>query len=202
MGCFETIIFAAPGRDEAHTQLRRSIAESDLGDVAMMLHPPEVSAWEHWEAVHRRAAAAKTPFVLVLEDDVLVNRHIRHNIETWEWKDHPSFGAGWLFNVGGYNDGQDCWLGQERWFCAQGILYPTRRLPQYIKEVLARKRRERRIRAGSWDSRIVASIRGFGLRIRVHGPPLVEHLDDLPSALGNARGGRTTNGTFDAEWRR
>jgi hypothetical protein len=198
---FSTFVLACPGRDEHHRKLFDSIAASDLGEVDFCLHPEGMTAWEHWEATHRKAAEAPTPFVLVLEDDCLVNRHLRHNLETWRWKHDPNFGAGWLFNPGGWGGLREAWYnGPWEWYGTVGVLYRTEQLTGIVDRALSRRRET----GTAWDHAVAWAVHMQGFRIRVHSPTLVEHLDQLPSALGNPphEKYRTSWGTFRQDWRR
>lgn len=196
----EVFVFAAPGRDDAHALSQASLRASDIGDAfTVLMHPPELKPEEHWRAVHERAAKAKSEFVLVLEDDVLVNAHILHNIETWRWKhDERVFGAGWLYNAGGYSQ-KDCWYsGDWEWHGTCGVLFKTARLPFLIEHAWPRI-----VDGKPWDCSLAWACHLEGRRIRVHAPSLVEHLWGLPSKIGTVSGSRrNSGGTFKQDWRR
>lgn len=135
---------------------------------------------------------APTPLVLVLEDDCLVAPNLLHSILSWRWPWHPEFGAGFLYNPGGYAS-TDCWYeGRPGWYGTVAVLFRTADLPSYVESSLKHFPRP-------WDVALTRSLHRLGRRIRVHYPALVEHPDDVPSAVGNRQGStpmRTSNGTY------
>ena len=196
----DVVIFASPGRDEAHRRMFGSVEASDIGKrYTVSMHPEGKTAFEHWRDTHLLASRSKEEFVLVLEDDVLVNRFIVSNLETWHWKWHKDFGGGWAYNPGAYSQ-KDVWYrGAKPWAMTPGVLYRTRDLPGLI-DIAWRKMTEGLV----WDCSMAWACESNGKRIRVHYPSLVEHLNDLPSKLGNPNKTaiRTSRGTFDVGWRR
>lgn len=196
----EVIVLAAPGRDEAHERLFSSLRASDVGDrYTVSMHPAGLPKNDHWRATHEIAAKSSTELVLVIEDDVVVNRHILENAETWRWPLERAFGAGWLYNPGGYST-KDVWYGGPwEWAMTQAVLYRTEALPKLIERAWKRMRERM-----PWDSAVAWAAHLDGNRIRVHYPSLVEHQNDLPSIVGAERGcvQRTSRGTFQEAWRR
>jgi len=201
LGGTEVIVFAAPGRSEAHALSYASIRASDIGEnFTISEHPPGITAAEHWKATHELAAQAKGEFVVVLEDDVLVNQHFLYNIETWRYPhDEKTFGAGWLYTPGGYGRRDTWYSGTWEWYGTCGVLYKTSRLPFLIEKAWDRMQTFGR----PWDLAIAWACHLDGRRLRVPHPALVEHLNELPSKLGNATGGlRNSGGTFSKDWKR
>ncbi|HZF12457.1 MAG TPA: hypothetical protein VFE33_27015 [Thermoanaerobaculia bacterium] len=199
----EVFVWGLPHREPHHTLLRESLAASDVGPVTWLLHPPGQTAWEHWEESHRRAAASPADLVLLLEDDVIVNRHLRHNVETWGWPNDPDFAAGWLYNPGGYAQ-EDRWYDDgPNWYGTCAVLVAPDRLRRYVDEALKICQGSGQDWDKDWDNCFCQAILRHG-RIRTHYPSLTEHLDELPSAMGNLPSprSRTSRGTFDRDWRR
>lgn len=163
------------------------------------MHPEGIDRDDHWRATHELAAKASTELVLIVEDDILVNRHILENSETWRWPLDRDYGAGWLYNPGGYST-KDVWYqGPWEWAMTQAVLYRTEALPKLIDYAWSR------MRGGMpWDCAMAWAAHQGGKRIRVHYPSLAEHLNDAPSVLGNQKGSvlRTSRGTFSEDWRR
>ena len=195
----DVVVLAAPRR-EAHKLCFRSLRKSDIGNrMNISMHPEGVAKNDHWRATHELAAKASSELVLVVEDDILVNSHILENAETWRWPLDRNFGAGWLYNPGGYST-RDVWYqGPWEWAMTQAVLYRTEDLPELIEFAWKRM-------AGGmpWDCAMAWAAHQHGRKIRVHYPSLAEHLNDFPSAVGNGKGSvlRTSRGTFDAGWRR
>jgi hypothetical protein len=199
MTTLEVFVWGIPDREPHHTLLRESLAASDVGEVTWLFHPPGKTAWEHWEEVHRTAARSRADLVLLLEDDVIVNRHLRHNVETWGWPRDPEFAAGWLYNAGGYAQ-QDQWYdGGSNWYGTCAVLVSPARLGGFVDQA-----KELQVADNPhWDNCFCQAILKNG-KIRIHYPSLAEHLDELPSAVGNPPSprARTSRGTFDRDWRR
>ena len=199
----EVVVFAAPGRDEAHRRCFASIEASDIGkNYQVSMHPPGVDRDDHWRATHELAAKATSEFVLVLEGDVFVNRFILENIASWRWKHNKDFGAGWVYRPGGYAHMKDTWyVGMRPWAMTPGVLYKTASLPAVIESAWAKMKGPKPM---PWDCAAAWGVTENGKRIRVHAPSLVEHMNDVPSKLGNPNKSslRTSGGTFREMWRR
>ena len=204
-------VLATPGRNGAHDRLVSSLEEaSDRGspiwvdygrwlELHWFTQPPEVSPVDHWRATH--LAPCDTDLLLVLEDDAIVNRHLLHNIQTWRWPYDKDFGAGWLYNPGGYTQKDTWYTGPPAWHGTVGVLYPAALMPKLVERAWVT------IQQGeAWDLAMSRAVMLLGKRIRVHFPALVEHQHDVPSVIqkgGNLSSSlRTSRGTFDREWRR
>jgi len=203
----EVIVLAAPGRDEAHRRCYASIEASDIGkDYAAYENPRDVPPRTHWECVLTHAANAETEFVLVLEDDCLVNRHILHNCRTWPATRDKHFGCGFLYKPGGYPQKVEGWYTQGTdWYGTVAVLYRTELLADFIDSAMKWMESHD---SNAWDCAITRAVLTGGYGIRVHEPCIAEHLHDVPSAAGNVGNPehdyyyRSSRGTFDAEWRR
>jgi hypothetical protein len=87
------------GREPVLNGLRSSLEASDVGiEYTVMMHPPGHTVVEHFLAVLAAMRDADTDLVLRLEDDAVVNRHVRHNLTTWPAIHRPDFGAGWAMS--------------------------------------------------------------------------------------------------------
>lgn len=197
----EVIVFAAPNR-AAHEKCFASIEASDIGkNYVVSMHPEGVSRNDHWLATHQLACRASSEFVVVLEDDVLVNRYILENVDSWRWKEHKDFGAGWIYNAGGYSDRDTWYRGPQAWAMTPGVVYRTSELPKLIQIAWLKMHDHNPM---PWDCAIAYAAHGGGKRIRVHYPSLVEHQNEFPSVLGNPSKSvlRTSRGTFRQDFRR
>jgi len=190
------LVFAVPWR-ESHEKCFASIEVSDIGkNYTVCRHPEGMHKNDHWRETHLLAAQSETDLVLVLEDDVIVNRNILHNVSTWCWPKHKEFRAGWLMNVGA-RSGYDEWFEGNEWCCTQGVVYRPSKLGKLVDIAW-----ERMKDGTPWDLAISWAANREG-RIRTHVPSLVEHLDHMPSVVGNQPGElRTSRGTFDEKWKR
>lgn len=98
-----------------------SIEESDIGTDYLLVKDDNdwnngsaykrLQAWwgEQWQAAADAAEVAGCPWILRLEDDVEVNRHIKHNVLHWEALKDPNFAYGTLFH-------RDCWKEGEQYY--------------------------------------------------------------------------------------
>jgi hypothetical protein len=57
----------------------------------------QLTWFKFWRDMLEAADVRKCEYILRLEDDVLVNEHILHNLATWPALNHPKFGFGTLF---------------------------------------------------------------------------------------------------------
>lgn len=206
-----TVIVQSVPERPSWPETRASIEASDIGTAyEVALQRPDVEPRGHFLELLDRAARAPTPWILRLEDDVLVNKSIIHNLETWPAKDDPRFGIGWLFDAGGTtrttHDRMYQRPGKDRWHrgklhCCQGVIMRTEDIPELRKACAAWF--ERHPGRLSQDIALSETVTAMGRAICVHGPPLVEHLANYPSTLGNARmRWHTTEGAFRSDWRR
>ena len=86
-----------------------SIEASDIGRGYVQVHdkplrtfPDEYPALQQWWSettleMATAAYAAGKPWILRLEDDIIINRHILHNLSMWSALRDPLFGLGTLF---------------------------------------------------------------------------------------------------------
>jgi hypothetical protein len=206
-----TVIVQAVPERPAWAETRRSIEDSDIATAyEVALQRPDLEPRDHFLNVLELAANAPTDWVLRLEDDVAVNRHILHNLWTWPALQDPRFGAGWLFDAGGttrtVHDRMYQRVGTDRWHrgklhCCQGVLLRRsdaavlrERCSEWFGRVPGRL---------SQDLALSESVTALGKEICIHAPPLVEHLVEYPSTLGNPRmRWHTTEGAFKRDWRR
>ena len=113
--CVKFWIHTSPARagSDCLEQTLRSLRESDIGDeFEVCLGPPasthtvaEMNQW--WMDTLLRKATESTSdggrgYVVRFEDDIIVNRHILHNVKTWPALGQANFGMGDLFNADSY----------------------------------------------------------------------------------------------------
>lgn len=205
-----TFVQTVPRRP-SWAECKASIEASDIGtDYTVLEQASHTSPRQHFLYVLYRMSAAKTPWVLRLEDDVEVNRHIRENIATWDAKAEVDFGAGWLFDPGGTtrttHDRLYQRIGKDRWHsgelhCCQGVLLPREHIPLLM--MLCNQWFTDNPGVLAQDIALSRAVCALGRRICVHAPPLVEHLIKYTSTLGHANTrSHTTEGAFRLKWKR
>ena len=204
------VIQAMPGRPALEKTLA-SLRASDLPDPTILYQPPDRTPVEFFLSVLDWMAQSPAELVLRLEDDVLVNQHSLHNIETWTAPhDAERFGMGWLFDPGGTTQSVHDKIYQrvgetDRWHCggllhgALGTLAWTRDMPeirQYAAEYLAEH-------GAVFDLALAHAVMRRGRCICVHAPSLLEHQEST-SAFGHFTHPvhDTSNGSFFSSWRR
>ena len=87
------------GRSEhARAATIRSLDASDAaGRYEVMCQPTDAHRDDFYiNALRSICVYDGIDYMLRLEDDVLVNRHLLHNISRWKAPQHSRFGAGWL----------------------------------------------------------------------------------------------------------
>jgi hypothetical protein len=93
------VVHTHVGRMDHLQPLRDSIDASDIEHCEVSCQPPTTNNYLkmlHWLTL-LNASAERLPYVLRLEDDVVVNRHILYNLCTWSALRDPDFGMGCLF---------------------------------------------------------------------------------------------------------
>jgi hypothetical protein len=194
-----------------------SLMASDIGSDCDVLEcpmglAPVINAW--WEQTWRELADAAAPdeYLVRLEDDVVVNRHIRHNIETWSALKEPDFGLGVLFNS------DRIWppLPQMKnrkpsgALCRMDVDIPggcgqvlrADRVHAIMDRVSDAQRREGP-RAVMFDFGLSRATRYAGYFAYCHEPSLVNcHEGATVSTLGGAPDNNWSDKSYDAEWKR
>lgn len=204
---------------------RESLAASDVGVYATVEQKPGQNPQQVFLDGWRRVAkaAAGCSHVLRLEDDVLVNRHLRHNLERWAALDEPNFGAGWLYCHEGVRDdlrndgGGRAWARGPlsgdlfrlvpRLHGAQGVLLPARNLDRIIAraEMLTAELLDAPCGPDdpaliNFDISLSSAVWATGTRVYLHEPALVGDVPDVESASGNVRPGGSSR--FSPDFRR
>ncbi len=189
-------VHTCPPRDEARAETLASLDRSDAeGRYRIEREPEGAIAFAHHVAAFERAEKAcqgadGARLVLRLEDDVIVNEHILHNLSTWPALREPDFGVGWLFLPtaveGAENDmvGRGPVTGEQRWLgprlCSSlgqvwraddfsDFLRALRRNPDVIRNVAHRSSPPN----CAFDLTTSMTVWGMGRSIYLHRPPLV-----------------------------
>jgi hypothetical protein len=219
-----TWVHACTTRSEKHGPTIESLDDSDLkGRYELIECPswkdvgiPAINKW--WCDTMVRLATepfeggSPPDFVVRLEDDVVVNKHILHNIETWPSLQENDFGMGLIFNW-------DClWppLPQmQRWrkngclirldvdiACAQGQVFRADFIPSLVRRIP---------KSQTWfppwhvvfDHVATRATRLAGKYVHVHLPSLVNcHRGCHVGVGGDRRPGNYSNKTFHPTWKR
>jgi hypothetical protein len=84
--------------DPARAATLRSLDMSDAaGRYEVMCQPVGVHRDDFYMATLRSICARRDiDYMIRLEDDVVVSRHLLHNVSRWKATRHSRFGAGWL----------------------------------------------------------------------------------------------------------
>ncbi len=196
------------GRDPVLKELRASLEASDIGtDYLVMMHPPARTVVEHFLDVLRAMRDADTELVLRLEDDAVVNRHVRHNLTTWPAIHRPDFGAGWAMSPP---------LSVLDWIYRKRVRNPSRRrlIPicaavmfwrRDMDWILAGCERWFAIHGGNaMDFAISAAVHDKGKGNYLHDPCVADHrISGVVSTLAhNHKSCSTAAGAYKPDWKR
>lgn len=97
-------VHTCPQRIHSLDALMGSLASSDVGEFDLRCHEiglpwEKIKIWwaEQWTDVAAQAKERGAKFVLRLEDDIVVGRHLVHNVVSWPALELPDFGVGLLY---------------------------------------------------------------------------------------------------------
>jgi len=208
---FSVAVQTCAGREIALGRTCAELEASDVGSAYTVFdHPPGKTVVEHCLGVLDALSKAGTEYAIRLEDDVLVNANILHNLRTWPALGEPDFGAGWLYvprcllldlaRTGyGRKTRSAHRITDPRLGGSLGVLFRTGDLPAVIEQM--------RSHAGlvqDWSmSRAVFEL---GKRVYYAKPSLLEHNVDVPSSLEHSAKHHgiyhTSGGYFQRAWKR
>lgn len=185
-------VMTCPGRSAALVETLDSIRASDWGEPpTVQLDPgfdpdPKRSQTENARQLLERAIWERPDWVVFLEDDVTVNRHLRANLTAW--LTGATFRVGTLYHLKPA-DAVPCELigGSQALVIRGDWLRPVLvAWPKFHPALMH-------------DLRIYRSVRDTDTPlIPVHQPNLVQHRDGVPSTWG---GEAHTSPTFNLDWK-
>lgn len=210
-GSVAVAIQTVAGREAALEQTCRSVQASDIGtDYSVAVHPAGLTTEQHCIAILRDLAASGRPYALRLEDDVIVNQHILHNLTTWPALSESNFGAAWayvpaclLFDMARLGYGPKTrasfrWNGPELGG-SLGVFFRTADLPAIIECM-----EQHQGLAQDWSMSM--AVYELGKVVYFAKPSLIEHNVAMDSAMGHTKqhhGVYHTSGDhFNAQWKR
>lgn len=209
--------------------LMRSIEESDIEhhQTEWAVEPHGACNWEkrlHYLSLLCRNAR-KAPYVLRLEDDIIVNRHILHNLCTWPALEDDRFGMGLAFvnqilyelphsrdNVqhahhsewGMFRDPSSTPWAQAHFFKSEHLIPAA----QCYFEELAEKNPKYYAQldkvALAFDWAITKAMGRMGLRVYLHQPSLAQgtEMGDVRALSGQRVPNPHRASDFDPDWKR
>jgi hypothetical protein len=207
-----TWIHNCPQRATSVEATIESVGESDIDQWTLWCHSEDLKSAEEierWWEERLLEASDKSDFVLRLEDDVVVNKHIEHNIKNWPALQRDDFGVGSVFDLADtvwYRfkepDGT-VWNGED-WITAQGLVFKSSLVPKLVsrmREIRKDAFKFRRVLRLNFDQVVAAAIHDMGLRVFFHEPCLVDCIPgNGQSTVGeNHDDYRAKN--FDPHWR-
>ncbi len=196
------------GREPVLSGLRNSLEASDVGsDYQVLVHPPGRSVVEHFHGVLAAMRDSDCDLVLRLEDDAVLNRHLRHNLTTWPAIHRPDFGAGWAMSPP---------LSVLDWIYHRRCRNPaTKRLIPICVAVMFWRRDMDWIIAGcerwfdrhggnAMDFALSAAVHDQGKKNYLHEPCVADHrILGVASTLSHAhKSSSTAAGAYSPTWRR
>jgi len=200
-----TFVQTVPGRELVLAGLEQSLRESDAGDYTVVAHPPGLTVAEFFLALLRTMATSDAELLLRLEDDALVNRHLRHNLTHWAAVAQADFGAGWVYSPAltscDVTHGRRLQTKLRRRIIGGGvgILFRRSDMPWMIAGC---ERWFEEKGGDAMDYAVSDTVYRAGRQLYLHDPPLVEHRMVI-SALGHVVWPyHCTQGAFRRDWRR
>lgn len=186
--------------------LEKAVAQSDLKVSTTLVQQPNVNPWQHFFDVLDAMCAADADYVIRLEDDAIINRHLRHNCLTWPAAHRPRFGAGWLYSAPRssqdftHHDRKPRFRGSRLEGCV-AVLFKRLTLVELLPRMRAWAKQNP---AGyCYDFAISIPILDSGYEIWLHRPVIAEHNRHLKSAFGHViLPSHHTQGAFKPNWRR
>jgi len=195
------------GRAALVEQLRLTLEASDVGtDYKVLLHPPGQPIADFFHDVLGTMGQSTADLVVRLEDDVLVNRHFRHNTLTWPALHEPSFGMGWLMSpplgIWDVIYGKRCrnpTAQRQIPICVANVFW-TRDMPWIIE---GSKRWFARHGGTAMDFALSTAVVDGGRMSYLHTPCIAEHNTRAPSTLGHHhKREHTSAGLYRRDWKR
>lgn len=184
-------------RDGVRDACLRSVEASDVGINYLVERQPTgaqrglffVQTLERLSAEH-----SDKLWMLRLEDDTVVNRHLFHNLARWDAYDHPLFGAGWL----SYPQSRKRVMYQTIPWMAHsgGVLLPMRSVSAVLKYATNLPEARR----ACYDICMSRAIWWTGRRIFFHHPALVAMDFNIPSSIGSQFTKKDKAQDFDGEY--
>ena len=184
-----------------------SIEQSDIGtDFTLLEHPEGQDMRTFFRHVLGTMADSGADFALRLEDDVIVNRHILHNLSSWSALDDPLFGAGWLFvpeaalSVHFKTSRGIKYRALAEMWAALAVVLPVKYVPACLDELARSEKPDQ-------DLILSRAVWRLGKRCFFHEPSLAENRDP-PTAFGTKYlpGTRKQHlfagSTFSTDWKR
>lgn len=199
------------GRETVLADSLASIEVSDIVEYTLATHDPEeMPVQAFFFSLLERMAKAETELVVRLEDDIIVNKYIRHNVENWPALDDPEFGAGWLFvmrSVTGPSwfhshrmmPSGEMWRSHLPIHGGVGYVFKTKDMPALIEALQPFKDH-----GDLMDVGVSSAIDRMARRLYLHMPSLLEHRLDVASSMNHHHSieNSTAGGLFEPDWRR
>jgi hypothetical protein len=220
---------SCPARRENRRGTLESLRKSDVGDGFTLLeHPDGIPKCEFFEQVLGQMVDCHCEYVMRVEDDALVNRHILHNFLSWPALSDALFGAGWLYvSEAAFRDPWRTRTSHGQRYRSTEVMYgalcaamPRSSAGAALKTLRAWKqeygcaidtcecdRRNKKARPKTFgqDAALSRSVWSLGKRVFFHEPALAENRM-LPSTHGLRTTGHPSHWRagklFNPEWRR
>jgi hypothetical protein len=190
-----------------------SLQRSDVAEYTVAEQPPAASPQTYFVDLLAAATESNADVIVRLEDDIEVNRHLLHNIQTWAALQDPDFGVGFLSNASNYCppfelSGSGCYRSlRQEVSAALGQVFLPRTLHRVLAAIACHPDHLHAIAHGTINFDHVVSKVCFdlGLNVYVHFPALVRETPFglLHSSWGNRGPGRhPVQPDFVEDWKR
>jgi len=167
----------------------------------------EIELW--WEE-RLLEAAEKSDYFLRLEDDVVVNKYITHNIMGWPAIHRQDFGVGSVFDLSDtswyrFKESDGSVWNQEVWITAQGLVFRSELVPSLVKkmrEIRGDAFKFRRVFRLNFDQVVAAAMHDLGYKVFFHEPCLVDCVPGNGQSVVGENHDDYRAKNFDPDWRR
>lgn len=217
MRSLEIFIQSVPARYGRCVQLANELLRVELGAILLRItvfqQRDDQTVREFFLSILDAMTSSYAEYVLRLEDDVLLNRHLFHNVATWPALRAERFGCGWLWCSEIFMKERTSYQIEEPepglfevtkpiWG-SLGALFPT----DHMSAIRARAEHPALLPGAhgkSQDSALSGAVLLAGLRVFLHVPSLLEHDVSVKSAFGHkfVPGYGQAGPLFDPDWKR
>jgi len=198
---------AVESRRDMAEWVRNQALRGGCDSAEVLYQAPGTKPWDHFFNTFRAMEASDAELVIRFEDDCEISPHVGHNCRTWNVISRPRFGVGLLYSPPTcIHDYMYCERPtaplRTRWFAgAVAQLWRRSDLTQHIagmQELLPEFSQ-----GHPFDILVSAHCHDHGWELYTHNPCIVEHVQNVESAIGNSRNGdRTTGGAYNPRFRR
>ena len=178
----QVYVHTCPARRDTVGATLASLDASDAaGRYIVIEHPDGVPAQQFYVDALRQAVASGKRWVVRIEDDAEVNKHLLHNVLSWAALRDPAFGMGFLSNANNWTprfeiDDLGCYRAlSEDVSAAIGQVWRADFVPEFVAALRAGTQHAEALAAGriNYDNAMSKACGAIDRNVYVHFPALV-----------------------------